>query len=266
MNNAPPPSGPPKAASSYSRFIPREELNSFEAWNPGSLAGGESAGTPNKNSPGLRRAADKATAKPDVAEELAAQWRAVRQAGYQDGYRDGLVALESFKQSFASQMSAQIGMLMQSLGDQHDALERQMAQCLALSATQLARQIVRSELSLRPELVQAVAREATESLLLSARHITLRVHPDDMDLVAQGAADVLAARGARLISDAAISRGGCLVESDIGVLDATLQARWNRAAAAMGNEEDWETTAPGLAPALPTALHDPQDERQDDAA
>ena len=34
----------------------------------------------------------------------------------------------------------------------------------------------------------------------------------------------------RLIADAAIARGGCLVESDIGVLDATLQARWSRAA------------------------------------
>jgi flagellar assembly protein FliH len=263
MKKAPPPSGPPPKASTYSRFIPREELNSFEAWNPGNLAGGEAAGAPSKTShPGLRRATDKSAAKPDVAEELAAQWRAVRQAGYQDGYRDGLVALESFKQSFASQMSAQIGMLMQSLGDQHDALEQRMAQCLALSATQLARQIVRSELNARPELVQAVAREATESLLLSARHITLRVHPDDLELVAQGAADVLAARGARLIADSGIARGGCLVESDIGVLDATLQARWNRAAAAMGNEDDWETTTPGLAPALPPALH----EKQDDAA
>ncbi len=278
MKNAPPPSGPreethgrpevssspsggltqsgrfggaPKA-STYSRFIPREELNSFAAWNPGTLSGCDAGGAGN----GLRRAADKEPAKPNAAEDVAAQWRAARQSGYQDGYRDGLVALESFKQNFATQLSTQIGMLMQSLGDQHDALERQMAQCLAVSATQLARQIVRSELSVRPELVQAVAREATESLLLSARHITLRVHPDDQALVAQGAADVLAARGARLIADGRIARGGCLVESDIGVLDATLQARWNRCAAALGSEEDWETTAPGLAPALQATQDD----------
>jgi flagellar assembly protein FliH len=257
MKNAPPPSGPPPKAPSYSRFIPREELNSFSAWTPGSLSGSDPASTAHN---GLRRAVDKEAAKPAAPDDVAAQWRAARQSGYQDGYRDGLVALESFKQSFAAQMSAQIGLLMQSLGDQHDALERQMAQCLALSATQLARQIVRSELSQRPELVQAVAREATESLLLSARHITLRVNPDDHALVAQGAADVLAARGARLIADGAIARGGCLVESDIGVLDATLQARWHRAAAALGSEAEWETTAPGLAPTLPPALHEPQDD------
>ena len=113
----------------------------------------------------------------------------------------------------------------------------------------------------RPELVEAVAREATESLLLSARHITLRLHPDDVPLVAQGAADVLAARGARLIADPQIARGGCLVESDIGVLDATLQARWSRGAAALGSDAEWESTAPGLGPALPALP-----EKTDDAA
>jgi flagellar assembly protein FliH len=254
MKNAPPPSGPPKA-SPYSRFIPREELNSFEAWTPGSLSGGN-PGDRTSADKGLRRAADKAPAKPSAADDLAAQLHAARQSGYQDGYRDGLVALDSFKQTFASQMTAQIGLLTQSMGDQLDALEQQMAQCLAVSATHLARQIVRSELSVRPQLVETVAREATEALLLSARHITLRVHPDDHSLVAQGAADVLAARGARLIADAQIARGGCLVESDIGVLDATLEARWERCAATLGNDESWETTMPGLAPATREAQDD----------
>ena len=255
MKNAPPPSGASKP-SPYSRFIPREELSSFAAWNPATLAGGDQ---PNAHA-GLRRATDQDAGPPHVAEGSAAQLRAARQSGYQDGYRDGLVALESFKQSLAGQMTAQIGALLQSIGAQLDAVEQDMAGCLAVTATQLARQIVRTELSVRPELVQAVAREATESLLLSARHITLRVHPDDLSLVAQGAADVLAARGARLIADPAIKRGGCLVESDIGVLDATLQARWSRCTASLGNDEAWEDTSPGLAPALAPA---PQATRDD---
>ncbi|HET6599652.1 MAG TPA: FliH/SctL family protein, partial [Burkholderiaceae bacterium] len=78
-----------------------------------------------------------------------------------------------------------------------------------------------------------------DTLLLSARHITLRVHPDDQALVAEGAAEVLAARGARLLADPAMTRGGCLVESDIGVIDASLETRWQRAAAALGTEAPW---------------------------
>ena len=114
-----------------------------------------------------------------------------------------------------------------------------MARTLAISATHLARQIVRSELATSPALVAAVAQEAIDTLLLSARHITVRVHPDDHPFVAQGAADVLAARGARLLADAAMSRGGVLVESDIGVIDATLETRWRRTAASLGCDEAW---------------------------
>jgi flagellar assembly protein FliH len=99
---------------------------------------------------------------------------------------------------------------------------------------------------MKPELVAVVATEAVDTLLLSARHITVRVHPDDHALVAQGAADVLAARGARLLSDADVLRGGCLVESDIGVIDATLEARWRRVAASVGCEQEWEGDEPPL--------------------
>ena len=219
-------------AAPYARFIPREELNSFAAWHPGDLAGGPA---PQAH---VQRAADPAP-KVDVAEQLAAQLRAARQSGYQDGYRDGLVALDGFKQSFAAQTTAQIGALLASLGSELGGLQQDMARTLAISATQLARRIVRAELATRPELVAAVAQEAIDTLLLSANHISLRVHPDDHALVAQGAAEVLAARGARLLADASLARGGVLVESDIGVIDATLETRWRRAAAALGSDESW---------------------------
>ena len=219
-------------AGSYARFIPREELGGFAAWNPGDLAGGPA---PQGN---IHRAADEAP-KTDVAAQLAAQLRAARQAGYQDGYRDGLVALDAFKQSFAAQTTTQIGALLSSLDAEFGGLQQDMARTLAIAATHLARQIVRSELASNPALVAAVAQEAIDTLLLSAKHITLRVHPDDHPLVAQGAADVLAARGARLLADASMARGGVLVESDIGVVDASLETRWRRAAAAVGCDDVW---------------------------
>lgn len=212
--------------ASYARFIPREELSSFAAWAPGDF----------DEPPAAAAVGDVASTAADVE----AQVHAARQAGYQDGYRDGLVALEGFKQSFALQTTQRIGALLQSVGEQLDALQQQMASSLAVAATQLARQVVRAELSAQPQLVARVAQEALEAMLLSARHITLRVHPDDHEAVAQGAAEVLAARGARLLADAAITPGGCRVESDIGVIDAAIEARWRRAAAALGCELPWD--------------------------
>ena len=239
--NSPSPNDPARA---YARFIPREELNDVKAWLPGDLAGGPA------RQPNVQRAAEEAP-KPDVAAQLAAQLLAARQSGYQDGYRDGLVALDGFKQSFAAQTTAQIGTLLQSLGDELGGLQQDMARTLAISATHLARQIVRAELVANPALVASIAQEAIDTLLLSAKHITLRVHPDDHRFVAQGAADVLAARGARLLADASMSRGGVLVESDIGVIDASLEARWRRAAASLGCDESWAGDAPADAGPTP---------------
>jgi len=218
--------------SSDPRFIPREALGGFAAWQPGDIAGGPARQT------NVHRAADEAPTA-DASARVAAELRAARDAGYQDGYRDGLVALDGFKQSFAAQTTRQIGVLLQSLEAELASLQQDMARTLAVTATHLARQIVRTELQAQPQLIAAVANEALNTLLLNAQHITLRVHPDDHALVAQGAADVLGARRARLLTDATLLRGGVLVESDIGVVDATLEARWRRAVAALGCEEPW---------------------------
>jgi len=245
----PPPNTSNQAAkpAGYGRFIPREELSSFAAWNPGALDGGAPADK------GVQRPAPAEPEPPSHEQLLSEASRQARSAGYQDGYRDGLVALEGFKQSFASQVTAQVGAVTQSYMAQLDVLQQQMARALAVSATHLARQMVRSEIAQRPELVVAVAQEAVETLLLSARHITLRVNPDDVALVSEGAAEVLAARGARVVGDATVLRGGCLVESDIGVIDASVETRWRRAAASIGCDESWKE-AP-----LPAATDDAKD-------
>jgi flagellar assembly protein FliH len=224
--NVPPPPGS-KPASAYTRFIPREELQDFAAWSPDSFSG-----QPN---PQERDA--------EPVETTEAQWReqiaAARQSGYQDGYRDGLVALEGFKQSFATQMTAQIGQLLTSMDNQFMALEEQMAHAVSGIAVRLARQVLRSELVGQPELVAQVATEAVGAVLLSARQITVLLHPADLPLVAQAAAEALQARGARLVADASLERGGCRVESDLGAVDARIGERWAQAASALGSELPW---------------------------
>lgn len=191
---------------------------------------------------------------PDLTEALAAQRAALladaqqqvtaaRQQGYQDGYRDGLVALESFKESFASQTSSQMARVLQALDDDLGRLEQDMATSVARVATELARQVVRSELAVRPALVAQVAREAVNAVLMSARHITVLVHPDDHTLVQQGCEEALAARGARLLAHPAVARGGCRVESDAGVIDALVATRWTQASQSLGSGVAWDDGA-----------------------
>ena len=65
---------------------------------------------------------------------------------------------------------------------------------------------------------------------------------------------VLQARGARLIGDASVVRGGCLVDSDIASVDGSVVTRWRRAAASLGSEMTW------AAASAPTGSQDADEE------
>jgi flagellar assembly protein FliH len=43
-------------------------------------------------------------------------------------------------------------------------------------------------------------------------------------------------------------RGGCRVDSDIGGVDATIDERWHRAAAALGCDDSWSAESPAATP------------------
>jgi len=68
-------------------------------------------------------------------------------------------------------------------------------------------------------------------------------HPQDLPLIAEGAEETLAARGARLLADAAIERGGVRVESDVGSVDAGIGRRWRQAADGVAADVAWNDGA-----------------------
>lgn len=225
--NVPPPAGA-RQGTAYTRFIPREEIKDFERWKPGSIDSAERRGH--------SRGRDGA---PPTVEEWQAMVGEARQEGYQQGYRDGLVALENFKQSFSAQTSAQLGALVASFDQQFEEMEARMAQALAHTAVLLARQVLRMEIGCRPEVVAALAQDALNAVQASARHVVVHVNPEDHGLVAEGAGELLTARGARLVADGSVSRGGCIVRSDADLVDSRLETRWEQAAVSMGVQLPW---------------------------
>lgn len=227
--NVPAPEGS-RPASAYARFIPREELGEVQAWQPGAF--------------GAARRPLPVRAEPEgpSPEQWQARIAAARKEGYEDGYRDGMAALEGFKKSFTTQLSARIGQLIEHFDAQLSHVEAGAAEAVAQAAVLLARQVLRQELRAHPAQVAQVARDAVNAVMLSAREVVVRVHPDDLPLVAEGAAEALQARGARLRADASVPRGGCRVESDVGSIDALIDSRWRRASAALGHELPWIAT------------------------
>jgi flagellar assembly protein FliH len=253
----PPAGGPAKPASAYSRFIPREELAGFASWTPDAFAGFQTQNADGSLNPAAAARAAAAERRqgvdrrnpppapptepaPPATDEWLARVQAARQQGYQEGYRDGLQALEAAKRQYAAQVTAQVAQVVASFDEQMQSLEARMASAVLDTALALARRVVRSELALRPEGVAQVAQEAVGAVMLSARHLRLRLHPQDLALIEPGAGAALRAREVVLQADAAVTPGGCVVESDLGQVDARIESRWAHAVAVFGASLPWQ--------------------------
>ena len=95
-------------------------------------------------------------------------------------------------------------------------------------ALQAARRVIGQALTERPELV----RQSVTALLARvrrARSVTVRVHPDDQATLGPELASLRERSGLdgtlRFESDASLTRGGCVVHSDVGSLDARIETQ-----------------------------------------
>lgn len=240
----------PAAAPGGAKHAPQAMGAAAQAGKPAAAAGARPAaakpvkrpivgGVPGEEEPEVKAEETPVPPAPNVDELV----NAARQTGYQDGYRNGLAALESYKQTQAAQMAAymsdQVGALASDFHHRLESLEQQLAGRIAGVALELARQVVRAELKQNPEVVVEVAEQSLTTLLASARQIVLRLNPDDHAMAVSQLSELLAVRGARVVPDVSITRGGCVVESDIAIVDASVEARWERAAASMGHHAPW---------------------------
>jgi flagellar assembly protein FliH len=115
--------------------------------------------------------------------------------------------------------------------------ERQMVQ-LAMA---VAKRVVQREVSLDPDLLIAMARVALERLGETAQ-IKIRLHPDDYEGAGAARVAQLAGSNVMILADAHLSRGGCRIESDMGVLDAGVDAQLQEIARALLGDESESTS------------------------
>lgn len=111
--------------------------------------------------------------------------------------------------------------------------EREVAR-VALAA---AERLVGEALTIAPERIASIVGDGL-ARARRARDVTVRVHPDDAPHV-ESLRATIAARAGRPASfsvrvDAEITRGGCLIETDLGTIDARLETKLEALARALG--------------------------------
>jgi flagellar assembly protein FliH len=153
-----------------------------------------------------------------------------RREGYNAGYAAGQIAA----QEEASRLAHAAANLDEALAE----FDQQVADELLALATEIARQVVRDEISARPDVIVKVVHEALSQL--PHQHATIFLHPDDASLVRSYAGDALTHAGHRLLEDARLSPGDCILESGSSQSDATLATRWRRVIETLGLSSAWQ--------------------------
>lgn len=201
-----------------SNIIPKEQLSAYQRWELNSLD-------------------EKAVAEvgPAVvlptAEEVENTHRQAYREGFAAGYQEGKDKVDAELARLTQLMSALDGAL--------SRFDETLTQNLLSLALDVAKQMLREALRVRPELVLPVIREAVNSLPQASQHPHLKLHPEDAALVRSLMADELNHFHWKLIEDSRVERGGCRVETANSEIDATMENRWKRILVALGHEGAW---------------------------
>lgn len=156
--------------------------------------------------------------------------------GLREGYAKGQAEGYAAGMAMAEEQTQALRALLLSLPPALRAAEHEVADDLLALALAIARQMVGQALVAEPEHILTLVRDLLRVEPTLNGTPRLLMHVDDAALVQQQLADELHAAGWRIRTDPSIQRGGCRVHAAGGALDATVETRWERVAAAFRRE------------------------------
>jgi flagellar assembly protein FliH len=99
--------------------------------------------------------------------------------------------------------------------------------------------MVHQTLAVKPELLLDVISNAIGNLPHFNPSAHLVLHPADAEMVRERMGEQLSHSGWKIFEDAKITRGGVRVETANSQIDATVETRWQRITANLGQDSSW---------------------------
>ena len=196
---------------------------------------------------------DLAQVRLPTADEIEQIHQQAREEGYKNGYEEGLKAgkksgieqgrEEGMERGYkageakALEEAERLIAMAERLDTSLKSMEEQVADELLALAVELAREVVRNEITAHPETLLNVVREALSQL--PHQHVSIYLHPDDASLLRSYQGDQLSHAGHRIHEDFKLSRGDCVLEAGGTQLDASVAMRWHRVLQGLGLTTAW---------------------------
>lgn len=212
----------------YARFIPAEELGTVSEWRFGAV--------------GAAYSPEELDIRKAEAEQVQLQLESATQSAYQQGLEQGRAEakaeaerlLQAFAAAQGQETAERLNAVVLAAQASLQEAEQTIAQGVLDLACAIARQVIRHELAIDPAAVRHVIQEALDMVMMDGKAATIRLHPQDLDVLKDPLQALLTSSAINLVADAAIQTGGCRVECAGAVIDGSLQKRWERAISALG--------------------------------
>lgn len=165
-------------------------------------------------------------------EEAARQKAAAEKAGFDKGHADGLARGqdEGAKRATAELKSlpAALATALAGVQEKRKDLERLAEKELVTLALAIAERVVRAKVELDPAIIGPLVHEAVA--MATARHsLVIEVHPDDAKALRKALPGLEARfteiQDVKIVQKDSVARGGCVVRTASGEIDATMETR-----------------------------------------
>ncbi|MHA3902303.1 flagellar assembly protein FliH [Castellaniella sp. WN] len=157
--------------------------------------------------------------------------------GLAEGHAQGRAKGLAEGADLAREQATRLNSLAQACGAALEGIEQEVGQSVIQLAVRIAEQVLRTHIRDYPNHILDLVREVMQARPEQGAALRLRLHPDDLDLVRTFLQQTPDPAHYRLSADESITRGGCVAETALGSVDATLETRWRRIIAALGQPD-----------------------------
>ena len=182
---------------------------------------------------GLSSDESRALTSREIAALRKQAWTEAFRQGLKQGHAEGYASGRTKGLQEAEALAKRLAGVLEQLGEPLADVDAGVVEAVSDLALLIARHVVRRELHTTPDEVVGVVRESLQHLPVSPRLARIRLHPEDVPLVEAALAPRDGERLWRLHGDPTLTRGGCVVETDVSRVDATVEARLAAIAARM---------------------------------
>ena len=147
--------------------------------------------------------------------------------GYEKGYREGFEKGLKDSNEKIQEMAEQYKQTLEKLNKLREKIYEEAQSEMILIVKEALKKIVSAEIKSSEEFILNVIKETTKSIV-ETKKIVIKVSPEDYSFLTENKEkleSLVSGQEVELVEDPGITRGGCIIQTDMGEIDSTVETK-----------------------------------------